>query len=53
MSKSKKETKDELYWDFKEKRISIHQFRAQMRDIGYSEQDIDLYIDGADEDEDA
>lgn len=43
----KEEIKDDLYWALKvDKTISIEQFKAQMRDAGYDEWEIDLYLDG-------
>lgn len=43
----KEEIKGDLYWALKvDKVISIEQFKAQMRDAGYDEWEIDLYLDG-------
>jgi len=43
---SREDQKDDLYWAFKDKKISLHQFRAQMRDLGYDDDSIDIYTDG-------
>lgn len=44
----------DLLFSLKDKQISLAQFRAQMKDLGISDEDIDLYLDGdaADMDED-
>jgi hypothetical protein len=51
MSKSvearKQAIKDDLFWALKvDKTIGIEQFKAQMRDAGCDEWEIDLYLDG-------
>jgi hypothetical protein len=35
-----------LYFAYQNKEISIQQFRAQMRDLGYEDHEIDIYTDG-------
>lgn len=36
----------DLYYSFKEGRLSLSQFRAQMKDLGFDDDEIDIYIDG-------
>ena len=36
----------ELYFAYREKRLTIHQFRAQMKDLGCDDDMIDDYLDG-------
>ena len=44
--RTKEQKKDDLYWAMKNKEISIKQFHAQMKDIGYEDWEIEIYIDG-------
>ena len=44
--KTKEQKKDDLYWAMKNKEISIKQFEAQMKDIGYENWEIEIYVDG-------
>jgi hypothetical protein len=36
----------DLFFAYKDKKISIHQFRARMKDLGYTDDDVDMYLDG-------
>ena len=38
--------KDNLLWTYMNKAITIQQFKAQMKDLGYCEWEINLYLDG-------
>jgi len=42
----KRSKRRELYFAMKGGKLSLSQFKAQMKDLGYSDWEIDLYIDG-------
>lgn len=54
MASKKQPTTFDLYFWLLNKEISLQQFRAQMKDIGKTDDEIDIYLDGdsADMDED-
>lgn len=54
MASKKRPTTFDLYFWLLNKEISLQQFRAQMKDIGKTDDEIDIYLDGdsADMDED-
>lgn len=36
----------ELLSEYEDKKISLAQFRARMKDLGYDDEDIDEFLDG-------
>lgn len=54
MTKRKQPTPFDLLFWLHNKEIGLQQFRAQMKDIGITDENIDIYLDGdaADMDED-
>lgn len=46
MTKQKQPTTFDLYFWLLNKEISLPQFRAQMKDIGKTDEEIDDYLDG-------
>lgn len=41
-----REQRYELYLAYADRKISIHQFRAAMKDLGLTDAETDIYIDG-------
>jgi hypothetical protein len=41
----------ELLFQFSEKEISIHQVRAQLKDLGWTDDEVDSALDGEEDDE--
>lgn len=46
MPRRSKETTFDLYFALHNKEIGLAQFRARMKDIGKTDEEIDVYLDG-------
>ena len=45
------ETSFDLHFAFLQKEISLEQYRARLKDLGWTEEEIDDALDGGDDDE--